>query len=64
MHLILYNYENKIISLNEMANFVGVKSRNTLECIRKNQSYKDYYLSYQNLTDEQKSVLASLLSNQ
>ena len=47
-----------------MANFVGVKSRNTLECIRKNQSYKDYYLSYQNLTDEQKSILASLLSNQ
>lgn len=64
VHLILYNYENKIISLNKMANFVGVKSRNTLECIRKNQSYKDYYLSYQNLTDEQKSVLATLLSNQ
>lgn len=63
VHLILYNFENSIISKKEMALRVGVKSTYTLDCIKNKESYKDYNLSYVKLTDEQKNILASQLSN-
>lgn len=63
VHLILYNFENKIIPKIKMAEKVGVKSTYTLDCIQKGLTYKDYFLSYLKLTQEQKNELASLLSN-
>ena len=63
VHLILYNFEAHILSRKDMANKVGVKSTNTLDCIKRKETYKDYSLSYEKLTNEQKNHLASLLSN-
>lgn len=64
VHLILYNFEYNIINKTKMASLVGVKSTYTLDCIKKGLTYKDYALSYSQLTLEQKDKLASLLSNQ
>lgn len=64
VHLILYNFENKMVTKAKMASLVGVKSTYTLDCIKKGLTYKDYALSYSKLTLEQKNKLASLLSNQ
>lgn len=61
--LILYNYEHRIIPITTMAKRVGVKSTNTLVCINKGETYKDYYLEYHKLTEAQKNELATLLSN-
>lgn len=61
--LILYNFENKIISKKAMAEKVGVKSTYTLDCIKNGKTYKDYAFEYSKLNDEQKNKLASLLSN-
>ena len=63
VHLILYNFEAHILSRKDMAKKVGVKSTNTLDCIKRKETYKDYSLSYEKLTNEQKNNLASLLSN-
>lgn len=63
VHLILYNFEAHILSRKDMAKKVGVKSTNTLDCIKRKETYKDYSLSYEKLTNEQKNHLASLLSN-
>ena len=63
VHLILYNFEAHILSKKDMAKKVGVKSTNTLDCIKRKETYKDYSLSYEKLTNEQKNHLASLLSN-
>ena len=61
--MILYNSENNIMTKKDMMRKVGVKSPNTLTTIIQGLSYQDYKLEYDNLTDEQKNKLASLLSN-
>ena len=63
VHLILYNFEYKIISKKKMAELVNIKSTYTLDCIKQGKTYKDYALSYSKLNIEQKNKLASLLSN-
>ena len=63
VHLILCNFEYKIISNKKMAELVNVKSTYTLDCIKQGKTYKDYALSYSKLNIEQKNKLASLLSN-
>ena len=64
VHLIFYNEEkNRILSLDKLANKLNIKSSNTLYTILQGKSYKDYKLSYDKLTTEQKNKLASLLSN-
>ena len=64
VHLILYNFENKILTWVEMARRVGIKSTYTLDCIRYGKTYKDFSHTYKQLTENQKLQLASLLSNQ
>ena len=64
IHLILYNFENKIVSRIRMCEIVGVSSAYTLDCIKNGLTYKDFYLTYQKLNNEQKEQLASLLRNQ
>lgn len=64
VHLILYNFEKNIYTRIKMAEIVGVNSTYTLDCIKKGLTYKDFYLTYQKLNDEQKEQLASLLRNQ
>ena len=63
VHCILYNYENKQITLNELARRLNIKSTNTFISIKNGLSYKDFNLTYQKLTEEQKQYLASLLSD-
>lgn len=64
VYLIFLNEElgrpNSIVNLMKI---IGVESSNTIYTILRGQSYKDYALSYKNLTDEQKNKLAQLLSN-
>jgi hypothetical protein len=64
VHLILCNFEFKIFTRKKMAEIVNVKSTYTLDCIKNGISYKDYALTYSQLTNEQKEQLVSLLSNQ
>lgn len=61
--LILLNYEKHIIPITTMAKKVGVKSTNTLTCIQKGKTYKDYALEYKELDENAKMKLATLLSN-
>ena len=61
--LILYNFENKIIPITTLTKIIGVKSDNTLYSIQKGESYKDYFLEYNNLDIQEKNKLATLLSN-
>lgn len=61
--MILYNFENKIITRTEMASKVGVKSAYTLDCIKKGITYKDYTLEYSKLSNEEKQKIVSLFSN-
>lgn len=61
--LILFNYEKHIIPITAIAKKVGVKSTNTLTCIQKGKTYKDYVLEYKELDDNAKNKLATLLSN-
>lgn len=63
VHMILYNYENRILTNVKMAEKVGISSTYTLDCIKNGLTYKDYALTYQTLTKEQKNNLATLLSN-
>lgn len=61
--MILYNKEHKIIPTTHLAQKIGVKSTNTITCVETGKSYKDYALEYTKLTNEQKSKIASLLSD-
>ena len=63
VHLVLLNFEKKIIPITQMAKRLGIKSTYTLDCIRKGKTYKNFALTYTKLNDEQKNSLASLLSN-
>ena len=64
VHLILLNEELKRpVTLASLQKRFNIKSSYTFYCIFDKKSYKDYCLSYQSLTDEQKLQLASLLRN-
>lgn len=63
VHLILLNFERRIITNVEMAKRVNIKSTYTLDCIKNGLSYKDFSYSYSKLSPIQKDNLASLLSN-
>lgn len=62
--MVLYNFENKIVTQKEMAKKVGVASTYTLDCIKKGLTYKDYSLEYSKLNDEEKQKIVSLFSNE
>lgn len=62
--MILYNFENKILTQKAMAQKVGIKSTYTLDCIKKGMTYKDYSLKYNKLSDEEKQKIVSLFSNE
>lgn len=62
--MILYNFENKIVTQKEMARMVGVTSTYTLNCIKNGVTYKDYSLEYNKLNDEEKQKIVSLFSNE
>lgn len=64
VHLILCNFEFHIISQEKMIKIVGIKSRNTLTCIKDGRTYKDYSNSYKKLNNAEKQKLVTLLSNQ
>lgn len=61
--MVLYNFENKIVTQKEMARRVGVASTYTLDCIKEGISYKDYSLEYSKLNNEEKQKIVSLFSN-
>ena len=61
--MILANFEYKVMTQLEMAKLVNIKSTYTLDCIRKNISYKDYKYEYDNLNEEDKKKIVSLLRN-
>lgn len=62
--MILVNFEYKIITRVKMAEIVGVYSTYTLDCIKKGLTYKDYAYEYEQLSNDQKQEIASLLRNQ
>lgn len=64
VHLILCNFEYKIMTRAKMAKMVNINSTYTLDCIKNGLTYKDFYLTYQKLDNRQKEQLASLLRNQ
>lgn len=65
IHLLLLNEElNRPIPLEKLLHNFNIKSSNTFFAIKKGLSYKDYSLSYNKLTNDQKEQLASLLRNQ
>lgn len=65
VHLVLLNEELKRpVTQKELMKRFGIKSSNTFVCIKNGQSYKDFSLSYKELTKEQKDKLASLLRKQ
>ena len=61
--LILTNFQYKIIPQTHMALKVNVKSKNTLAAIKNGESYKDYFLQYQKLSESEKNNFVSLLRN-
>ena len=64
VHLIFLNEElGRPINIQTMVQRIGVNSSNTIYTILRGNSYKDYALSYQNLTQNQKDQLAQLLRN-
>ena len=62
--MILYNFEKQIVTRAKMAEIVGVNSTYTLDCIKNGTTYKDYYLEYQSLTNDEKEKLVSLFGNE
>lgn len=62
--MILYNFENKIVSRKKMAELVNISSPYTLDCIKKGLTYKDYSLEYNKLNNEEKQKIVSLFSNE
>lgn len=62
--MILYNFENKILTQKDMARKVNIKSTYTLDCIKKGITYKDYTLEYNKLSNEEKQKIVSLFSNE
>lgn len=63
VHMVLLNSERKLITWTKLMRKWNIKSDNTFLTIIKGQSYKDYALTYKELTDTEKDQLASLLRN-
>lgn len=61
---IYVNHEEKILSRTKMAKRIGVKSTNTLICVEKGVTYKNYRNEYNNLNTNEKRFIASLLRNE
>ena len=62
VHLILLNEDlGRPIQITQFMNKFNINSSNTIYCILRGESYKDYRLSYSKLTQDQKNSLASLL---
>lgn len=59
--MILYNNENKCIPVKHLMRKIGVKSSNTIYCVLRGESYKDYALEYSKLLPQDKNYIASLL---
>lgn len=65
VYLILINEElNRPITIDNITIQLGLLSSNTVYCILRGQTYQDYMISYNKLTQSQKDELASLLRNQ
>ena len=62
--MILYNFENKILTRKKMAEKVGIKSTYTLDCIKKGLTYQDFKYEYDNLNNKEKQKIVSLFSNE
>lgn len=63
--LIYLNEElGRLININALTVKMGVNSSNTIYGILKKETYLDYYLLYQNLTQSEKDKLATLLRKQ
>lgn len=60
---ILANFEYHVLTQQQMANKVNIKSTYTLDCIKKRLTYKDYSLKYQKLSQSERQKIVSLLSN-
>ena len=64
VHLVLLNEElGRPLSIVDIMKICGVSSKNTIYCILKGDTYKDYAITYSKLTKVQKDELATLLSN-
>lgn len=64
VHLIFLNEELKRpVSITSLISKLKINSSNTIYTILKGESYKDFALTYQKLTKEQKNKLAQLLRN-
>lgn len=64
VHLVFLNEElNRPLAIESLTKKLGVNSSNTLYCILKHQTYEDYFLSYQKLSQSEKNKLATLLRN-
>lgn len=61
--MILANYEFKIVTLSELKIRFGIVSDYTFSCIKNGKSYKDYKYLYDNLSDNEKQKIVSLLRN-
>lgn len=65
VYLILLNEElGRPITIDDITIKMKVSSSNTIYCILRGQTYQDYVISYQKLTQSEKNKLASLLRNQ
>lgn len=65
VYLILLNEElGRPITIDDITIKMKVSSSNTIYCILRGQTYQDYIISYQKLTESEKNELASLLRNQ
>lgn len=56
--------ENRIIPLKKLTRILGLKSDYALRAILKGNGYKDYALSYKNITENERKQIVSLLRNQ
>lgn len=62
--LIMANFEFKVRPIKTLTKELNLSSDYTLYCIKKGNSYQDYVSEYNELSEESKKQLVSLLSNQ
>lgn len=66
VHLIFANEEmGRPLTIQTIMDWIGVKSSNTIYCVLRGETYKDYALTYKDLSNEQKEELVvSLLGDE
>lgn len=65
VYLILLNEElNRPITIDDITIKMNVNSSNTIYCILRGETYKDYIDDYKKITESEKNKLATLLRNQ